>query len=630
MCGINGILIPEQASGYADQVRKMNEVLRHRGPDDQGVYEDENLQLGHCRLSIIDLSERGHQPMSDKDKTIWLSCNGEIYNYKEIRQTLLERGHTFNSESDSEVIIHGFKEWGVEIFQKLEGMFAFVLWDKVNKVLHMVRDACGVKPLFYYFDGKTLVFSSEIKGLLASGLVERKVDIQSLSNFLSLAYIPNPDTILNNVYQVPPGTFLSLMPHGSIKETRFWRLGENRPQIAKTPHELNEQIREEVSLAVRNSIVSDVPVSLLLSSGVDSAIILKELKNIGRTEIETLTIGFEDPSYDESGIAKKLADEYGFSNQSYRMCKTEAPKIIEKIIYHLDFLNANPCIIAEYLNFEKVSKKFHVALMGTGNDELFAGYLTHVANNFRQYYGVVPLFLRKLIYEIASKLPVSEKKYSFDYFAYKFAQGSLFPRKKSHYWWRTMFSEEDKISLMQNDLLSEKNLNLDAFYIYEKYFNETEGKLSFQDQTLYTDFHIFLVDNGNMEVDQLSMAFSIEARPPFLTKRFADFAFSIPFDKKLKGMKTKSCLREAYDNHLPNYILKRKKQGLVSPLDFLFKKEMNDFVSSHLLSEKMSEFFNLEYIETLIKKQRNNEENNSYRLFTLLCFSIWQDLFLTS
>lgn len=630
MCGVNGIYIPQQASKFLPSIKKMNTILQHRGPNGEGIYSDSDVVMGHRRLAIIDLSPRGKQPMSNQEETIWITCNGEIYNYKELRKQLLSKGHFFKSDSDSEIIIHGYKEWGIEIFKRLEGMFAFALWDKLKKLLFLVRDGCGIKPLFYFWDGKILVWSSEIKGLLASGLVERSIDLQSFSNFLSLSYIPNPKSILNNVGQVSPGTSLEFSGRGHPVSRKYWGLEKiNPPDLSQLrTEELEERFREEVGLAVKGSLVSDVPVSLLLSSGLDSSIILEELKRNKRQDVESITIGFDDPSYDESVIAKRFAKESGFINHSFLMQESEIPPIIEKVIYHLDALNANPCILAEYLNFKKASEKFRVTLMGTGCDEILAGYSTYKANALRKKYGLFPLPLRKLFHHLTKLLPVSHNKYSFDYLAYKFTQGSLFAKEKSHYWWRTIFTENEKVSLINKDCLKEKEVNLDAFYIYEEYYNQVQNKMSFDDQTLYTDFNIFLADNGNIEVDQLSMAFALEARPPFLTKRFVEFAFGIPFNMKLKNGETKHCMRQAYREILPRYIVNRKKEGFLSPLDFLFRKEMDDFVSGYLLSKDMEDFFQKSYIEKLLVNQRSKKQNNSYKLFTLLCFAIWQKKFL--
>jgi asparagine synthase (glutamine-hydrolysing) len=630
MCGVNGVFLLGQAGKFSPAIKQMNNVIRHRGPNDEGIYSDSDVVMGHRRLSIIDLSPRGHQPMSDSGECIWVTCNGEIYNFKDLKKQLQGKGHSFRSESDTEVIVQGYREWGGGIFERLEGMFAFALWDKNKKQLYLVRDGCGIKPLFYYYDGSILVWSSEIKGLLASGLVERDIDLQSLSNFLSLSYIPNPQSILKNVCQVSPGTSLEFSGNGNPVSRKYWGLENlSAPQSSSLhPEQLNERFREEVSIAVKGSLVSDVPVSLLLSSGLDSSIILEELKESQRQDVESITLGFDDPSYDEREIAKKFATERGFVNHSILMTESEIPSILEKVVYHLDALNANPCILAEYLNFKKAAEKFSVTLMGTGCDEILAGYSTYKANALRAKFNCVPLSIRKFFHEMSKWLPVSHDKYSFDYLAYKFTQGSLFPKEKSHYWWRTMFSENEKALLLNPDILGKNEINLDAFYIYEDYYKKVRDRMSFEDQTLYTDFNIFLIDNGNIEVDQLSMAFGLEARPPFLTKRFVEFAFGIPFDMKLRKGITKYCMRQAYRNVLPKYIVDRKKEGFLSPLDFLFKKDMDDFVGGYLLSKDMDDYFNTSYIEKLLQKQRQKSENNSYKLFTLLCFAIWQKLFL--
>jgi len=297
------------------------------------------------------------------------------------------------------------------------------------------------------------------------------------------------------------------------------------------------------------------------------------------------------------------------------------------MVFHLDALNANPCILAEYFYFKKTAEKYKVTLMGSGNDELFAGYPTYIADQTRKYYGMLPMAMRRIGSAISKHLPVSHQKYSLDYLAQKFTEGSLFHREKSHYWWRTIFSDHEKGMLFKEDLVHSEQINLDAFPTYEKYFLKANKAMTFEDQTLYADFYHFLIDNANLEVDQLSMAFSLEARPPFLTKRFVEFAFNIPFEMKLRNRQTKHCLREGYKNILPRYILKRKKQGLVSPLNFLFQKKNSEFLNDNLLSSPMEEFFDLNYILKLLDDHNRARQNNSYKLFSLLTLSIWLKLF---
>lgn len=633
MCGINGIFIKDQASKYIAEIHRMNEVLRHRGPDDEGVYQDQDILLGHRRLSIIDLSKNATQPMSNEDKTIWIVFNGEIYNFQSLRQELLNRGHLFHSRADTEVLIHGYEEWGTGLFNKLDGMFAFGLWDKKEKRLLLVRDGCGIKPLFYFFDGRRLIFSSEIKGILATNLVERKIHPQSLSNYLSLFYVPNPDTIIENIRQVPPGSFIAFSIDAEPTGIKFWDLNtvDRSKQAFTSETQLYHQLREEASIAIKSALVSDVPISLLLSSGLDSSIILNELKHLGHSDIETITVGFQEDSYDESKVARRFAHDSGFKNTSFFMDELEVARLLEQIVYHLDMLNGNPCIFAEYFCYERAARRAKVTLLGSGNDELFAGYSTYLADRFRAYYGMFPLFIRKWGAFLAQYLPVSEKQYSFDYVAQKFTEGSLFQKAKSHYWWRTIFSDSEKQALFKDDFLQDHSIMIDSFYTHKKYYAQTQDMFSFEEQSLYTDFYLFLIDNANMKGDQLSMAFSLESRPPFLTKRFVEFAFSVPYQFKLQGRTTKYCLRKGYAQILPEYILQRKKQGLISPLGFLFKKEkMKAFLYDYLLSASLSEFFNSDYINYLLNRQIQGIQNNSYKLFVLLVFAIWKKHFIDS
>jgi len=629
MCGINGILAFDRAHLFHQEIIRMTTVLSHRGPDGEGFYDDPDIRLGHRRLAIIDLSSTGRQPMSNANGSLWVVLNGEIYNYKVLKSSLEAKNYQFKSTSDTEVLLHGFDEWGTDLFQKLEGMFAFALWSKNDKELFLVRDSCGIKPMFYCSKNGQTVFSSEIKGLLASHLIDREINLQALSNFLSLFYVPGPETIFKSISQVPPGTFIRFSKNAQPEAHEYWNaLQENRTPLTYTsPDQFYEHVREEVSIAVRGSLVSDVPVSLLLSSGLDSSLILHELKRLGETGIQTVTMGFDEPSYDESPLAKRFASDLGMPNLTETMPKSDIPSIMENMIYHLDALNANPCILAEYYYFKKIAEKYKVTLMGSGNDELFAGYPTYIADQTRKYYGMLPMFIRRFGFAISKRFPVNHQQYSFDYLAQKFTEGSLFNREKSHYWWRTIFSDHEKEELFKENLINSGQMNLDAFSSYEKYFHRSKGALPFEDQTLYADFYHFLIDNANMEVDQLSMAFSLEARPPFLTKRFVEFAFNIPFNMKLRNYRTKHCLREGYKNILPRYILEKKKQGLVSPLSFLFQKTNANFLQGHLFSYRMAELFNLNYIQKLLDDHQSARKNNSYKLFSLLSLSIWLKLF---
>ncbi|MBF0465647.1 MAG: asparagine synthase (glutamine-hydrolyzing) [Nitrospirae bacterium] len=627
MCGICGVVSFDRACRN-ETLDQMTDILSHRGPDGRGTYTDDYAGLGHRRLSILDLSDAGRQPMCSESGKLWIVFNGEIYNFKQLRSILEAKGYRFKSNSDTEVVLNGYEYWGTEVFSKLDGFFALALWDKKQKKLVLARDCCGVKPLFLSCNSKFIVFSSELKGILASGLISKQRDYQSLSNYLSMFYVPGPNTILKDVKQVAAGTYMVFEPGREAIAVSYWSIiNAKNLTLPKQPEQIYELIRDAAAKAVDSSLVADVPVSLLLSSGLDSSIMLSELKRLGRDDIETITVGFKETSYDESKIANRFATEMGFKHTSVIMPYGEAAEVLQHIIYYLDALNANPCIIPEYLYFKETSQRYKVTLMGSGNDELFAGYNTYIADNYRKYFGMLPYTIRKMIAAATRYIPVSDEKYSFDYLAQKFAAGSLYHKKKSHYFWRTIFSDEEKELLLRKDLVADSGLNTDSY-------DDTYGKLfdvaglSFQEQALYADFHMFLIDNANMEVDQLSMALSLEARPPFLTKNFVELAFAIPYSLKLKGHKTKYCLREAYKGILPQYLLDRKKHGLVSPLNFLFNKSMTKYLDGYLLSDTMAEYFDLKFIKKLMENHLERKQNNSYKLFTLLCFSLWHQIFI--
>ena len=551
MCGISGILSAGNGLNLRSRVEKMNSVLRHRGPDGEGLFADEDIALGHRRLAIIDLTSSARQPMSDDSEHAWVVFNGEIYNYSYLRKALETKGYVFRSESDTEVIVHGYLEWGEGVFTKLEGMFAIGLWDAQERLLYLARDGCGIKPLFYSCGPKGVVFSSEIKGILASGLLEPEVNLQSLSDYLSLFYVPAPDTIVKDVRQLEPGSFLRIGLDGDFRIQKFWDLADAGEQVFRDPGELHDLIQQEASTAVRNALVADVPVSLLLSSGLDSSVILSELERCGRSDVETLTIGFEEESYDEGAVAGELAEDFGFSNRQVLMDRSDISGVMSKLVYHLDMLNANPCVLAEYFYFKEVARTHKVTLMGSGNDELFAGYPTYFADAMRKPLDMVPVAIRRWMATQCRRLPASDRKYAFEYLAKKFTSGCVYNREKSHYWWRTIFEDMEKDSVLNDSLVGRTQLNLDAFAHYDRVINRVHERLSFENQMLYADFNLFLIDNANCEVDQISMAFSLEARPPFLSKRFASFAFGIPYSEKLRNRKTKHCLRQAYKNRLP-------------------------------------------------------------------------------
>lgn len=606
----------------------MTNVLAHRGPDDSGIYCRDNIALGHRRLAIIDLSPAGHQPMSNDDGTIWMVFNGEIYNFQEIKAELTSLGHAFKSNSDTEVIIHGYEEWGHACWDKLDGMFALALWDSRTRRLFLVRDPFAIKPLFYYHQNGQVVFASEIKSVLASGLVDKQLNYASLSNYLTYFYTPGPETILRNIRHVPPGRAVVIDSQGT-SEYRYWQLRPDSSLANAGLSDLLELARAESREAVRKSLVSDVPVGLLLSSGMDSNIILNELIELGYPDIQTVTVGFREDSYNETMAVRKRLQGLNVNSHILYVEDQDIPALFDHMVYHLDSLSANVANMAEYLIVKAVSQHVKVALAGAGNDELFAGYSTYIADRLRPYYRALPGFARARLKALAQRIPQSGRKYSFDYLLRKFTEGADYSPQKSHYWWRTIFTDADKEQLIGGYQPADELLR-DSFSIYKTYYDEVEGDFDFNTQSLFADFFLFCNENANMMVDNLSMAFSLEIRPPFLTKRFVEFSFRVPFKYKLKGNTTKYLLRKAYEGRMPDYITRQRKTGLVSPIPQLIRGPLREMISDTFADTSHYPYFNRRFLQQMLADHLAGRRDYGYQIYVLFTFMRWYKLFMLS
>ena len=626
MCGISGLVDFNGNQIDENVISSMTNILAHRGPDDSGIYCKSNVALGHRRLSIIDLSALGHQPMATPDGRILIVFNGEIYNYQELRSDLLKSGHSFVSNTDTEVILHGYREWGQECWKRLDGMFSIGLWDTQTSALTLVRDPFGIKPLFYAYNQNRVIFSSEIKGLLASGYITPRVNFESLSNYLTYFYTPGPETIVEGIEQVEPGRAMTFR-NSEVRTNRYWKINPEAQLVNVRPNDLIAQVRHECNVAVNKSLVSDVPVGLLLSSGVDSNIILNEIVASGAREIETVTVGFRESSYNETDLVKRRVGELGVKSHVIYVEDHSLTSTFDKMVYHMDSLSANVAGMAEYLIVKAVSEKVKVALAGAGNDELFAGYATYIADKILPYYKIIPAFARSGVRMLADHIPHSGKKYSYDYLIRKFTEGAEYTPDKSHYWWRTIFTDKDKM-MMSADASGENALMTDSFRSYKKYYDEVGEKYDFATQSLYADFFMFCNQNANMMVDNLSMAFSLEIRPPFLTKRFVEFAFSVPYKYKLNGLTTKYILRKAYEGLIPDYILKQKKSGLVSPIPQLIRGQLREFIQDNFNSLSDHPYFNKAYLTQMLKEHLSGERDHGFKLYTILTYLRWHDMFI--
>ncbi|MDD4900821.1 MAG: asparagine synthase (glutamine-hydrolyzing) [Patescibacteria group bacterium] len=627
MCGIAGYF----GQGSQEILKKMTGALRHRGPDDEGFYVDNNVGLGHRRLSIIDLSAGGHQPMSSHDGNIWLVFNGEIYNFKELRAGLENRGHKFKSHSDTEVILSAYEEYGGQCFEYFNGMFAVALYDARNKKLILARDRMGKKPLYWGIFNNTLVFASELKALLKHPRVSAELDLSSLNKYLLHEYVPTPHSILQGIKKLEPGHYLEYDGR-AVKKKKFWDITfqssitsaswRNQLRIEEAVAELDNIINQ----AVKSRLMSDVPLGIFLSGGIDSSTIAYYAQKNSARKIKTFSIGFKEGSFNESGYARRAANFLGTEHYEKILSADDSLKLIPKIADLLDEPMADASIIPTYLLSEFTKQAVTVALGGDGGDELFCGYDTFIAHKIAAIYDKIPLAVRKKIIEkIALSLPTSFNNISFDFKAKKFIDGFYGKKEYRHQRWLGAFNKNQREKLFLPEVwgeLKDQNefIEIDNYLVNlkeESYFN----------QMIYLYLRMYLMDDILVKVDRASMFNSLEVRAPLLDYRVVDFVNSLPLDFKINGFKTKHILKRLMADKLPKEIIYRPKKGFGLPLAAWLTKELKPLVVD-LLSEtriKKRGLFNYQYINQLLEDHFSRRADNRKLIWTLMVFQMWRE-----
>jgi len=641
MCGIVGIAYTDGRPVEREVLERMTGALVHRGPDDEGIFITRNSKLetrnskiqvgfGHRRLSIIDLSKAAHQPMCNEDETTWLTYNGEIYNFRELRSDLVGKGHVFSSGSDTEVIIHGYEEYREEIFSKLNGMFAFGLWDSQKQVLYLVRDRYGQKPLYYWYSPIGIVFASELKSLIRHPALQKEIDIYSLSRYLLYEYVPAPHSIFKGVKKVLPGHFLKWQDAGP-HIIPYWQIDFNGTATnrALPIPEIENQLIGLLKLSVERRLVSDVPLGVFLSGGIDSSSIVALMAElIPPEQIKTFSIGFKEKSFDESSYAREVARQFGTDHHEQILTPGKMIDILPEVWDLLDEPFADASIIPTYL-LSKFTRQFvTVALGGDGGDELFAGYDPFLAHLFAGYYEKIPEFVHNnIVSQFVQRLPVSTKNMSLDFKLKQFLKGIPYEPPIRNQVWLGSFSKEEQKSIFSSDV----DHILNGFDPYRDIQDACQG-MEFRDSLdeiifLYSRF--YLSDDILAKVDRASMATSLEVRSPYLDVQFAEFANNLPSRLKLKGLNRKYILKKALEQKLPREILYRKKKGFGIPLSKWFKKELKttllDVFSSHRL--KREGLFNVDGVHKLLKDHFSGQKDNRKQIWTLLMFQMWKDRF---
>ncbi len=642
MCGIAGSCNFSAKKIDPNLIKRMTSTLAHRGPDDQGIFLSSHIHpkasaqaaLGHRRLSIIDLNT-GHQPMSNEDGSIWIAYNGEIYNFLILREDLIKKGHQFKTKSDTEVILHLYEDDDIECVEKLRGMFAFAIWDCKKERLFLARDRVGKKPLVYHYDGVNFSFASEMKALLQNP-INRDVDHNAINYFLTYGYVPSPQSILKSVKKLPPAHVLTLDKNG-IKSYRYWRITYKKRDISF--EQSKEQFDQILSEAVKLRLISDVPLGVFLSGGLDSSIVAAIMSKYSTSAVKTFTIGFEEQDYSEVEYARSVASRYNTEHHEF-IVKPNAFEVLNKLVWHYNEpFGDSSCIPTYYVS--KLTREFvTVALNGDGGDESLAGYERYRGLRVGKYFMHIPrpviefmLTLFKvdkgLLYKMAGGL-----MQIFNIRATpRYVEGLLVGLKNhSNEWrryisWVSQFQEDQRASLYTGSFKSK--ISSDA-HEYILKLSELSTLKDSSEKAMEIDINSYLPEDLLVKMDIAAMANSLEARSPFLDHHVMEFVASLPMSYKLHFMSPKHILKESLGHLLPKEILKRKKMGFGVPVDKWFKNELKDFTHETLLDKRSIDrgYFNKEYIKSILDEHCAGGLNHGARIWNLLNLEIWHQTFI--
>jgi asparagine synthase (glutamine-hydrolysing) len=621
MCGITGLYNFSNRHQVDEvELRSMCTTISHRGPDGDGVFIDKKygIGLGHRRLSIIDLA-LGHQPMANSEETIWIVFNGEIYNYLELKKELLGLGYKFRTTSDTEVIVYLYQEYGEKAFARMNGIFALGIFDKVKNCLVLARDHFGIKPLYYSLTSEKLTFGSEIKTILRGESTARELDFEALNTFLTFRYNPSPQTLFKGIHKLYPGHYLKIDQTGKADLQSFYT---HRPKqnTTITEPEAVERYQFLLEQAVKRQMMSDVPVGLLLSGGVDSAVIAQLMQQTAKEKIKTFTIGFEGKGdFNELADARETAALVGTEHFETTISQQEYLDFFYRSFHFTEEPIAEMTIPALYYVSQLASRHVKVALAGQGADEPLAGYKRYFGEQQINKYFNLLRFMP--LQQLTSLLPRNERLKRAAY-ATRFSDD--LERFLAIY---TIFTPEQKEKLVKDEvkpLLNDVNLNL-----IKRLFNETSGLPDSLSKILYIDTRMSLSDNLLLFGDKMSMANSIEMRVPFLDVELIEFIESLPPRFKLRGQTHKYIHKQAVSKWLPDKIIYRKKRGFATPMDQWLQKDFSN-VARELFNDSGSacrKYFNLEYINTMLNKHQTKKENYQRNIFALLSFEIWHKSF---
>jgi len=611
MCGFVGFFNTPVAPDRQTMIEKMADTIRHRGPDDAHYYVDDDISLGFRRLSIIDL-QGGRQPILNEDGTKALLFNGEIYNYKEIRQELLQAGHRFSTNTDSEVILHGYEQYGKGILQKLRGMFAFIIWDKTAKKLFGARDIFGIKPFYYYLNGGEFLFGSEIKSFLPHPGFVKELQEEYIPLYLSYEYLPDENTLFKNVFKLP-GAHCFEYENGNIRTERYYDITYKIDE-EKSLEYWESAIKDEFAESVKMHQISDVEVGCFLSSGVDSSYVVKEISK-GTKKLKTFSVGYEEEKYSELPYAQEFSRVVGVENISNKVSADEFFDSVPEIEYYLDEPLPNPSQIPLYFLAKNARKHVKVVLSGEGADELFGGYPMYLAGgHFDRYSQRVPKPLRKAMAAVAKILPDFKGKN----FILRGATEPYERFMRANY----VFSSEERQKFLK------KPITIELPQEYSKRYFEPVKHLDEPTQLQYVDMHTWMIYDILLKADRMSMANSLELRVPFLDKKMLELSLQIPTRYRANDETTKIALRKAALSELPEKTANKKKLGFPVPLnDWLREEKYYNRVKDAFISATAEKFFVTKELMKLLDDHKAGKPGGMQKIWSFYSFIVWYNQF---
>ncbi|HXH48193.1 MAG TPA: asparagine synthase (glutamine-hydrolyzing) [Terriglobia bacterium] len=615
MCGITGFT-RKKFEADSGRIRDAVAKLIHRGPDHQGVYQSGLAALGATRLKIIDL-DSGNQPIVAEDGDTVIAFNGEIYNFAELRTELEGLGHRFKTRTDTETVLEAFREWDTDCFSRLRGMFAVALWTESNKRLVLSRDRLGIKPLYIYRLNGDVLFGSELKSIFVHPEVERRLSLAGLNCFLSLNYVPCPWTLVEGIEKLPPGHFLEWRD-GQISTQCYWRLS-----FKEQPHWTLENAKEQLDFllqeSMREHMISDVPLGIWLSGGIDSSTILHYAAAATSARLKTFSITFRGRSFDETNYVRQVSAHYGTDHHEFDLNpETDLTGAIEDFAYFSDEPSADSGALPVWFLSKMSRQHVTVALSGEGGDELLGGYLTYLADRWAGVARRFPRFVRQAALKAAQCVPVSDEKIGLDYKLQRFLEGSLLPAERAHLHWNGTFSEADKKSLF---------VGADPKYL-DRFLSQVppeSGSLGSLNRFLWLDQICYLPDDILYKTDRMSMAHALEVRPPFLDHRLVEFCASLPGELKIRGSRRKYLLEELMRGKLPPVVLGRKKVGLDIPTHEWLRGPLRELMRDTLSAEAINrtKLFRGKIIQDFIRRHLERRGNFGFHLWGLMILFLW-------